>query len=88
MYLAMIRGALVQLPGQKPIVMERGYSPQELGQFTIWQLRHVFGFKEESPRLSHQEAFWKRKRLLGCSEFEIWRDWHAMMEVVQGQTNG
>lgn len=60
-------------------------SPAEFGKVTIWQLRYLYGFSSGSgsgsPR-SGREAYWHRMRILGHSEFEIWRKWHDEMKAA------
>jgi hypothetical protein len=77
----MICGAVVPVPGKGSRIVEGMYTPAEFGKMTIWQLRNVFGFKGEPPKMNYQEMFWHRKEILGCSPFEIWRDYRDMLAV-------
>lgn len=57
------------------------YKPHEIGQLTVWQLKHVFTGKSStrSP-LDHRANYLYRHKVLGTSAFETWRQWKEQIE--------
>lgn len=67
----MIKGAI----DDKGHVFRGEYKPHEFGKITVWQMKNLFGYREKPRPMSDIDAFWLRSRILGQSEFEIWRRW-------------
>lgn len=74
----MIRGA-VNDKGER---LEGQYSPQEFGQLTLWQMKHLFGYRGKVLPKTAKEMFWERCRIKGDSEFDIWRQWHDQFQAI------